>query len=207
MLENISEMSLPGIQSKQIQHLFGSRNKLSRWMTLRSKDDIDVIEECFSRVKYHNSEKSTFFASLDRESWFLIDAWSHVYTGLDSRRRIVAGIINATGIDIQIKQSKVEEGGSPCYKIPSSDYDHDQSILYPGGALLLFAWGTSPSFKTGKVLITVESNSFVLRLCDRISGKLQVQALTGFQVKFLEKSYDDNGWWAKYWILVKKRSA
>ena len=76
MLENISEMSLPGIQSKQIQHLFGSRNKLSRWMTLRSKDDIDVIEECFSRVKYHNSEKSTFFASLDRESWFLIDAWS-----------------------------------------------------------------------------------------------------------------------------------
>ena len=205
-LRNICELDIPGISCYQDYYLFGSNNIATRWMRLKSKEDIDVIESCFTRVKSLKSNKSDYFASLDKEAWFLVDAWSHVYAGLNSRRRIVAGIINGTGTQIQIKQSKVEEGGSPCYILSSAEYDHDRSILNPGGGMIFFAWGSSPSLnQAGKVFITIEANAFILQLSDRINSSIQARALTRYQVKFLEKSYDVNGWWAKYWILVNQK--
>eukprot|EP00814_Leptocylindrus_danicus_P006792 CAMPEP_0116043306 /NCGR_PEP_ID=MMETSP0321-20121206/26276_1 /TAXON_ID=163516 /ORGANISM="Leptocylindrus danicus var. danicus, Strain B650" /LENGTH=781 /DNA_ID=CAMNT_0003524087 /DNA_START=220 /DNA_END=2562 /DNA_ORIENTATION=- len=199
-LQNISELYLPGILSKQEHHLFGSNNKRTRWMSLRSKEDIDVIEQCFARVKCLGSEMPNFFVALDQEAWFLIDAWSHVYAGLNSRHRIAAGVINGTGVDIQVKMSRVEEGGSPCYCIPSLEYDHDQNVLNPGGGMIFFAWGSSPSLnQAGKVFMCIETNTFLLNLSDRRSRSTQVVPLPGYQVKFLEKSFDDGGWWAKYW--------
>ena len=156
------ELDIPGIKCKQDRYLFGSNNQGTRWMRLRSKDDIDIIEQCFTRVKSLNSGIPTYFKSLDKEAWFLVNTWSHLYTGLSSRRRIVVGIINGTGMRIQIKQSKVEEGGSPCYTLPSSEYDHDQSLLKSGGGMILFAWGSAPSLsQTGKVFLSIETNASV----------------------------------------------
>lgn len=229
-LKDISTLNLPGFNNELRSHLFGSVNKKSRWIRLRSREDTDVIEQCFARVKSLGNELEDFFLGLDAEAWFLVDAWwvfklqflcpaiycsdsfgcsssirSQVYTGLNSRRRVVVGIINGTGTDIQIKQSRVEEGGSPCYIIPGIDYDHDQSILKPGGGMLLFAWGSPPSFNNaGKVHINLETNAFLLEISDRISESSKALPFPGYQVKLLEKSFDENGWWAKFWLLVKK---
>jgi hypothetical protein len=31
--------------------------------------------------------------------------------------------------------------------------------------------------------------------------------MPGYQVGFLEKSYDESGWWAKYWLVVFSSSS
>jgi len=204
-LENISEQNLPGIKAKQKAHVFGSFN--GRWKSLKAvtKDDIDLIEQCFERVKHLESESTTFFKSLDEETWMLVKSWGQVHSGLSSRRCLAAGIINGSGHDIQIKSSILVEGGSPCYSIPSKEFDQEQGVLHPGGAIIFFCWGALPSLtQSGNIFMHIETNAFVSDFSARKSKETIAMALPGFQVGFLEKSYDEKKWWAKYWILVRK---
>jgi hypothetical protein len=50
----------------------------------------------------------------------------------------------------------------------------------------------------------IETNAFIADLADQKSRDTYAEALPGYQVGFLEKSYDDTGWWAKYWLLIRK---
>ncbi len=103
-----------------------------------TKDEIDLIEQCFVRVKQIGSDSPTFFKTLDEEAWTLVNCWGQVFSGLSSRRCIAASIINGTGTDMQIKSTKLMEGGSPCYSLPSQEYDAEQGILHAGGAIIFF---------------------------------------------------------------------
>ena len=147
-----------------------------------------------------------FFQLLDLEVWLLICSVGQMFTGLSSRRCIAVGIINGSGETIQVKASKLVQGGSPCYTIPTIEYNENQGVLHPGGAIICFGWGAVPSLlQPGHVLLSIETNLFATNLSDSISQTTTTQALPGWQVSFLEKSYDDSGWWAKYWMLVQKK--
>eukprot|EP00593_Proboscia_inermis_P002127 CAMPEP_0171294092 /NCGR_PEP_ID=MMETSP0816-20121228/2471_1 /TAXON_ID=420281 /ORGANISM="Proboscia inermis, Strain CCAP1064/1" /LENGTH=409 /DNA_ID=CAMNT_0011765569 /DNA_START=160 /DNA_END=1389 /DNA_ORIENTATION=- len=206
-LENIGANNLPGFKSKQVPHLFGSCNIKRKGNHDLIKDDIDIIEQCFARVMLLGSENSAFLKSLDNEAWNLVNSWSQLYSGLSSRRCIVAGIINCTGSYVQVKSSALVEGGSPCYSIPSKEYIQDQGLVAPGGAIIFFGWGSIPSLsQTGNVFMTIETGAFACNLSGREGGGTEATALPGYEVWFLEKSYDSSSWWAKYWIFVKERS-
>jgi hypothetical protein len=202
------EMSLhhiPGIKSRQAKHVFGSCNKTHKRLTSSIKDEIDLIEQCFGRVKRLGSDSKTFFETLDGEAWTLVSCWGQVFSGLSSRRCIAAGIINGTGNDIQIKSTKLVEGGSPCYSIPTREFDPEQGVLHAGGAIIFFGWGVVPSLlQAGNVFMNIETNAFIADLSDTKSRDTYAEAMSGYQIGFLEKSYDDAGWWAKYWLLIRK---
>lgn len=169
------------------------------------KDEIDVIEQCFARVKRLGSESPSFFVTLDEEAWSLVNSWGQVFSGLSSRRCIAASVINGTDGVIQIKSNKLVEGGSPCYSIQTKEFDAEQGILHPGGAIIFFGWGVVPNLlQAGNVFMNIETNAFVCDLSVHKSRDTHAEALTGYQVGFLEKSYDEAGWWAKYWLLVRK---
>ena len=77
-------------------------------------------------------------------------------------------------------------------------------MLHPGGILMCVGWGAVPnSMQTGRVMISIETNSFACSLADSISHTSNVDVLTGYKVGFLEKSFDESGWWAKYWMLLQ----
>lgn len=201
---DVSLNNIPGIKSKQLKHVFGSCNQVRKRLANTIKDEIDLIEQCFGRVKNMSSDSSTFFETLDEEAWSLISCWGQVFTGLSSRRCIAASVINGTGNDIQIKSTKLMEGGSPCYSIPTSEFDSDQGVLHAGGAIIFFGWGVVPSLlQAGNVFMHLETNAFIADLADQKSRDTYAEALPGYQVDFLEKSYDDAGWWAKYWLLIR----
>ena len=150
------------------------------------------------------SEEPRFFKKLDEEAWNLVAYWGQVFSGLSSRRCVVASIINGTGGPIQIKSTKLVEGGSPCYCIPTKELDTEQGVLYSGGVVILFAWGVGPNLlQAGNVFMHIETNGFLCELADTKGRETFAKARPGYQVGFLEKSYDDSGWWAKYWLLVR----
>jgi len=201
---DISLNTIPGIKSTQVKHVFGSCNLTRKRLSDSIKDEIDLIEQCFGRVKRMSSESSAFFKSLDDEAWSLVSCWGQVFSGLSSRRCIAASVINGTGYGIQIKSTKLMEGGSPCYSIPTSEFDADQGVLQPGGAIIFFGWGVVPSLiQAGNVFMHIETNAFIASLAHQKSRDTDAEALPGYQVDFLEKSYDDAGWWAKYWLLLR----
>ena len=188
-----------------MNHIFGCLNAIRTPINLMAKDDIEVIEQCYARVKQLGSELPIFFKSLDEEAWNLINSWGQVYSGLSSRRCLSAGFINGTGCIMQVKSTMLVEGGSPCYAIPSKEYDQEQGILHPGGAIIIFGWGAVPSLsQAGRVFMNIETSAFICDLTDHKSKATHAVALPGFEVGFLEKSYDDSGWWAKYWLIVRK---
>lgn len=204
-LEDIFRYDIPGIKVRQVKHVFGSSNNNRKRLHSSIKDEIDVIEQCFARVKKLGSHSQVFFKTLDEEAWSLINSWGQVFSGLSSRRCIVASIINGTGFDIQIKSTKLVEGGSPCYSIPSKEFDAEQGVLHPGGVIIFFGWGVVPNLlQAGNVFMSIETNAFVTDLSDHKGRETFAETMPGYHVGFLEKSYDESGWWAKYWLLVRK---
>jgi hypothetical protein len=204
--ESLSRHQIPGIKKRQVNHVFGSCNNQRKRLSSTIKDEIDLIEQCFGRVKVLGSESSTFLKTLDEEAWTLVNSWGQVFSGLSSRRCIAASIINGTGNSIQIKSTKLVEGGSPCYSIPTKEFDPEQGVLKAGGAIIFFGWGVVPNLlQAGNVFMHVETNAFICDLSDQKSHATYAEAMPGYQVGFLEKSYDPSGWWAKYWLLVRKK--
>jgi hypothetical protein len=204
---DVSLNNLPGIKSHQEKHVFGSCNQSRRRLASTIKDEIDLIEQCFSRVKKMGSESNSFFKTLDDEAWTLVSCWGQVFSGLSSRRCIAASVINGTGNDIQIKSTKLVEGGSPCYSIPTTEFDPVQGVLHAGGVIIFFGWGVVPSLlQAGNVFMHIETNAFIADLADQKNRDTYTEALPGYQVGFLEKSYDDAGWWGKYWLLIRQQS-
>merc|ERR1712176_828397 len=116
------------------------------------------------------SESQNFFKTLDDEAWTLVSCWGQVFSGLSSRRCIAASIINGTGSTIQIKSTKLVEGGSPCYSIPTKEYNPEQGILLAGGAIIFFGWGVVPNLlQAGNVFMHIEPNAFISDLSDQKS--------------------------------------
>jgi hypothetical protein len=204
--ESLSRHQIPGIKAPQVNHVFGSCNQNRTRLSSSVKDEIDLVEQCFTRVKSMGSDSSTYFRSLDEEAWSLVCSWGQVFSGLSSRRCIVASIINGTGNAIQIKSTKLVEGGSPCYSIPTKEFDTEQGILNPGGVIIFFGWGVVPNLlQAGRVFMHIETSGFIGDLSDQKSRETYAEAMPGFQVGFIEKSYDDSGWWAKYWLVVRAK--
>ena len=206
--ESLARHQIPGIKTPQAYHVFGSCNLSRKRIGSGVKDEVDLVEQCFTRVRSMGSDSPTFFKSLDQEAWSLVSAWGQVFSGLSSRRCIVAIVINGTGGAIQIKSTKLVEGGSPCYSIPTREFDQEQGILHAGGVIIFFGWGVVPSLlQAGRVFMHLETSAFLGDLADRKSPReTYAEALPGHQIGFLEKSYDDSGWWAKYCLLVRTKA-
>ena len=202
----VSMSNIPGIKSPQKRYIFGQCNNERKKLASNVKDEIDLIELCFGRVKRMGSELPNYFMNLDEEAWTLLSCWGQVFSGLSSRRCIAASIINGTGEAIQIKSTKLLEGGSPCYSIPTKEFDSDHGVLHPGGIIIFFGWSQQPSLlQPGNVFMHIETNAFTAELAHKKSrGDVHAEAFPGYGLGFLEKSYDDHGWWAKYWLLIRK---
>jgi len=204
--ESLSRHQIPGIKTPQVNHVFGSCNQTRKRANSAAKDELELVEQCYSRVCELGSDSSTFFKMLDYEAWSLVSTWGQVFSGLSSRRCIVASIINGTGSAIQIKSTKLVEGGSPCYSIPTKEFDQEQGILHPGGVIIFFGWGAIPNLlQPGHVFMHIETSAFIGNLSDRKSRETYAEPMPGCQIGFLEKSYDESGWWAKYWLLVRAK--
>ena len=187
------------------KHIFGRCNIMRTLVDYTAKDEIDVIEQGCSRVRKLSSSSRTFFKRLDEEAWTLIDSWCHLVSGLRSRRCLVVGIINGTGANLQIKSTKLLEGGSPCYSLPTSEFDDDQGLLGPGGAIIYFVWGNPPNLNNhGDIFLNVETNAFTADFGGNKSTKSTSFPRCGDQLQFLEKSFDPSGWWAKFWVMSIK---
>lgn len=185
--------------------MFGSYNGARPRGGEKVNNEVDLIEMCNKRVSELGSESTTFLKTLDLEAWWLVSHWGQLFSGLSSRRCLVAGIINGTGGPVQIKSTKLVEGGSACYALATKEYDRVQGILYPGGCIIFFGWGVVPNLsKSGSICMEIETNSFLCSLSDQKDRRYTfAEATPGFQVGFLEKSYDESGWWAKYWLLIR----
>ena len=193
-------------ESIHINHVFGSVNNTSKQLSTSVKDEIDLVEQCFVRVREMSNDSSSFLQDLDTEAWNLLSSWGHVFSGLSSRRCVVVGIINRSTNPIQIKSAHLIEGGSSCYSIPTKEFNMDHGFLHAGGVILFFGWGVSPSLmQSGNILMYIETNACICTMSDQKSRDTGAFALPGYQVGFLEKSYDDNGWWAKYWLLIQSQ--
>lgn len=192
-----------GVKSKQVDHVFGSCNS-ARKRIHYVKNEIDLIEQVESHVKRSDTSSTTYLKSLDEEAWCLVSTFGSVFSGLSSRRCVVASVINGTGTDLQVKSTGLMEGASQCYALATRDYDTEQGILHPGGVIIFFGWGLVPSLvHPGNVILRIETNGFVSELATKRGPATYATAMPGFQVGFLEKSYDDSGWWAKYWLLIR----
>jgi hypothetical protein len=204
--ESLSRHQIPGINAPQVHHVFGSCNQNHKKLDSAVKDEVDLVEQCFTRVREMSSFSSSFFRTLDEEAWSLVCSWGQVFSGLSSRRCIIASVINGTGAPIQVKSTKLMEGGSPCYSIPTKEFDSEQGILYPGGVILFFGWGTVPSLlQPGRVFMRIETNAFIGDFSDQKSPETYAESMPGYQDGFLEKSYDEFGWWSKFWLLVRAK--
>lgn len=202
--ESLSRQRIPGVKARQVNHIFGSCNNSRNRIGVDVANEVDLVDQCRTRVRRMESTSSTFFKVLDEEAWSLVSSLGQLFSGLSSRRCIVASIINGTGNPIQIKSTKLYEGESQCYSLVTKEYDSFQGILMPGGVTMLFGWGVVPNLvQAGSVFMYVETNAFVSNLTDQKNSTTDAIALPGYQVGFLEKSYDDSGWWAKYWLLVR----
>jgi hypothetical protein len=195
---------VPVMRVPVLDHVFGSFNNTNRRLSTSVKDEIDLVKQCYARVRKMKCDQNGFLKNLDQEAWNLVNSCGQFFSGLNARRCVVASIINGTGHPIQIKSSKLMEGGSACYTIPSKEYDSEQGILYAGGVIIFFGWGTIPNLvQAGSVYISIEANAFTCDLVDQKYRDTGAKAMPGYQVGFLEKSYDDTGWWAKYWLIVR----
>ena len=197
---------MPGIKSIQVGYIFGSVN--NRQLPVEAmdlEDESTFISSCHSRVRNMDSSMPNFFRSLDLDAWMLISTIGQMFTGLSSRRCISLGILNGSREVIQSKAVKLVQGGSPCHIFATKEYDSKQGLLQPGGAMILFGWSAAPSLlQPGNVCINIETSVFEAQVTDSISHTTSAQVLPSWQVSFLEKSYDESGWWAKYWIMVQK---
>lgn len=204
--ESLSRHQIPGIKAPQVNHVFGSCNQVQTKLDSSVTDEIDLVEQCFARISEMGSDDSTYLRALDEEAWSLVCNWGQVFSGLSSRRCIVASLINGTGGPIQIKSTKLMEGGSPCYSIPTKEFDSEQGVLHAGGVCLFFGWSAVLSLlQPGHVFMHIETNAFIGDFSDEKSRDTYAESMPGYQVGFLEKSYDEFGWWAKYWLLVRAK--
>lgn len=206
-LGTMSYSHLPGVKSPQTAHIFGSININYKVQPMDLDSDARLVERCRSRVSVLSSSNPDFFIRLDQEAWLLVNSSTQLFTGLSSRRCVCIGILNGANETVQLKSAKLIEGGSRCYIIPSREYDKQQGTLEPGGAVIIFGWGAAPSLlQPGRVLISVETNVFSCFVSDRKGQETTIHSLAGYQIGLLERSNDEDesGWWAKYWILIRK---
>lgn len=204
-LGTMSYANIQGIKCPQTAHIFGSLNDSFKIQPSDLDTDVKLIERCNDRVNKFSSSMPDFFIRLDQEAWLLVNSSSQLFTGLYSRRCITVGIINASNETLQIKSTRLIEGNSSCFVIPTIEYDRRDGTLAPGGAVMVVGWGAAPSLlQPGRVLIEIETNIFSCSLSDRKSEETGKHSVQGYQIGFLEKSYDESGWWAKYWMMIKR---
>jgi hypothetical protein len=204
-LGTMSYANLPGMKSPQAGHIFGSLNRSFNVKQLDLESDAKLVDRCNLRVNVMSSSTPDFYRRLDEEAWTLVNSSTQLFTGLHSRRCVSLGLLNGANETIQIKSAKLVQGGSLCYIIPTSEYNRHQGTLEPGGAVIVFGWGSAPSLlQPGRVSINIETNIFSCCMSDTKEQETTIHSLPRYQVGFLEKSFDESGWWAKYWMLIKK---
>lgn len=207
-LGTMSYANIRGIKSPQAAHIFGSINKSFKVEPSDLDTDVKLIERCNARVNTFGSSMLDFFIRLDQEAWLLVNSSSQLFTGLYSRRCISIGLINGCDKTLHIKSARLIEGDSQCHIIPTIEYDRRQQTLAPGGSVIVFARGMPPSLlQPGRVLIEIETDIFSCTMSDKKVHDTTIHSLPGYQVGFLEKSYDESGWWAKYWMMLKREDA
>lgn len=166
-------------------------------------DEIDIVENFSETLKELRSSAELYFSSIDKSAWALVDTWKRNFEGMASRRCLVFGIMNGSIRKIQLKSSIVMEGGSPCFRLPSYDFDEHLSIINPGGFILFFCWGNYPNLvDAGNIRLWIDTNAFMctVSFTKPPSSSLFIEQKHGYTCVCMEKSITD--WWSKYFIIV-----
>jgi hypothetical protein len=151
--------------------------------------------------------KDRFLTLKPEEPWHLLDLlvmralalWNANHGVLDTRIPLAFVIINSTQGRLQVEAVRMTKGKEHCV-FGGQGWDPGSRTIPAGGACMIWCWGhTSTFISKGDVGVAIETAGFTAALSNR-KGKSTVKARPGFQVGFLEKTYDD--WWAKIVLNV-----
>lgn len=195
---------LPGVKSNS-SFIFGNVNRvLLNIAAVELTNVSEFIRKSRSRIGRLDGFMTNYFQCLDEEAWLLVNFVGQAFTGLYSRRCVAVGLINGTGDDIQVLSSKLMQGGSRCYVLPTLKYDETHGFLHPGGAIIFLGWGGPSLLQPGNVVMHIETNVGGITLGDCNTKLTSSKVISSWDISFLEKSYDEAKWWAKYWIVIKR---
>lgn len=171
---------------------FGSANALSiRCM-------VDSETEIISRAVRRFAESSSW-REVDMKLWLMVAEWDGSHVGLAASHCTAALLINMSDTTSQLTSIQILSGAD--FKvIPGSNYYSESRALLPGGFVVIFAWGYSPTpVESGAVHIDISTDYYTITLSNT-SLKTRANSFGGQKVSFLEKS--SSQWWSKYVMHV-----
>ena len=171
---------------------FGSVNALSiRCM-------VDSETEIISRAARRFSEPSNW-RDVDMKLWLMVAEWDGSHVGLAASHCIAALLINMSDTTSQLSNIRILSGVD--FKIiPGTSYYSESRAILPGGFVVIFAWGYSPTpVEAGAVHLDILTDYYNVTLSNT-SLHTRANSYGGQKVSFLEKS--SSQWWSKYVIHI-----
>lgn len=171
---------------------FGSVNTLSiRCM-------VDSETEIISRATRRFAEPSGW-RDADMKLWLMIAEWDGSHVGLAASHCMAALLINLSDTTSQLTKIHMLSGVD--FKIiPGANYYSESRALFPGGFVVVFSWGYSPTpVESGAVHVEVSTDYYSISLTNT-SLNTRANSSGGQKVSFLEKS--SSQWWSKYVIHI-----
>jgi hypothetical protein len=146
------------------------------------------------------SDSQHSLQELDATIHWLISQWDIYHAATRVSRCSVTIVLNRSANAIQIMSTHLKTGRQVLIFGPTS-YEEDSRSILPGGCVVVFCCGITPSFlDPGKVLLHLTSSGFEATLSSTVR-ETTCRQLNGYSVGFLEKSSTE--WWSKYVILVQ----
>ncbi|EQC33420.1 hypothetical protein SDRG_08935 [Saprolegnia diclina VS20] len=176
--------------------------------TLWGKADSTLASSSFRRESLSNSaivsKHSRGVASvaspaqLQNVLHHLVFDWDGNHTGLEARACMALGLINNSSQSIVVQATLRD--GAELRSLPNGRQHLAPGLAewQPDRALLLFAWGYTPTLlTTGDVSMNVQSNAFTLTISKSFT---RLQANPGYTATFTLQ--ESQTWWAKHMVVV-----
>ncbi|CAK4295674.1 unnamed protein product [Aphanomyces euteiches] len=128
----------------------------------------------------------------------LVYDWDSNHTGLEARACVALGIMNNSRQSI-VLQTYLKDGAE-IRLLPGgrSHLDASRSNWTSDRALIVFAWGYTPSLlTTGDICFQIQSNAFNLYIS---KNSTRLQPNPGYSATFTVQ--EKQSWWSKYMVIV-----
>jgi hypothetical protein len=137
---------------------------------------------------------------LDATIHWLISQWDIYHAATRVSRCSVTIVLNRSANAIQIMATHLKTGRQVLIFGPTS-YEEDSRSILPGGCVVVFCCGITPSFMDpGRLLLHLTTSGFEATISSTVR-ETTCRQLNGYSVGFLEKSATE--WWSKYVILAQ----
>jgi hypothetical protein len=192
------------------KYQFGAANALSvPTKTATDKDILGAIAERCRHVAPMDGAKledrvrvNEYHRQLDESVWHVISSWRANHGNMWNMSRCAAClVVNYSQHHVQILGTDLKEGSDLRLFGVATGYDQDsRSILPNGGAVLIFAFGYTPSLTDlAHVKMHISTTAFSANVSTR-KNRTDCRNTGGFQAGFLEKAEQDT--WAKCVIAI-----